>query len=100
CRNSIECLRKRGRHVQVGLMLADDRDAIIPMHLVIAKELEILGSHGMPTHAYGAVFEMIRAGKLQPKQLVCKTISLAQAPAEIEAMSHFNTLGATVIDSF
>jgi len=100
CRNSVECLRKRGRHVQVGLMLADEREAAVPMNLVIARELEILGSHGMPAHAYGAVFQMIRAGSLQPKQLVGKTIALEDAPAEIQAMSRFNTLGATVIDRF
>lgn len=100
CRNSIQCLRKRGRHVQVGLMLADDRDALVPMNIVIAKELEILGSHGMPAHAYEAVFEMIRAGRLQPKQLVRKTVALEQAPAELAAMSQFNSVGTTVIDRF
>jgi alcohol dehydrogenase len=82
CRNSVECLRKRGRHVQVGLMLGQEKDALLPMNLVIAKELEILGSHGMPAHDYGAVFEMIRSGSVQPKLLVRKTISLDQAPAE------------------
>jgi alcohol dehydrogenase len=100
CRNSVECLRKRGRHVQVGLMVAEDRDALIPMNLVIARELEIFGSHGMPAHAYGAVFNMIRAGALQPMQLVRKTVALEQAAAEIEAMTRFNSLGATVINSF
>jgi alcohol dehydrogenase len=81
-------------------MLAEDRNALLPMNLVIAKELEVLGSHGMPAHDYGTVFEMILAGKLDPKRLVHKTIALDQAPAELEAMSHFNTLGATVIDRF
>jgi alcohol dehydrogenase len=100
CRNSIECLRKRGRHVQVGLMAGEDRDAALPMSAVIARELEILGSHGMPAHAYGAVFEMIRAGKLQPKKLVNKTIPLEQAPAELEAMTQFNSLGTTIIEKF
>jgi alcohol dehydrogenase len=100
CKNSVECLRKRGRHVQVGLMLAAEREAVVPMNLVIARELEILGSHGMAAHQYGAVFEMIRAGTLQPRLLVKKTVALDQAPAELEAMGRFNTLGATVIDRF
>ena len=100
CRNSVECLRKRGRHVQVGLMLADDRDASLPMNLVIARELEILGSHGMPAHAYIEVFDLIRAGSLQPKLLVGRTVALDEAPAELAAMSQFNSLGATVIDRF
>lgn len=100
CRNSIESLRKRGRHVQVGLMLAEDRDAALPMNLVIARELEILGSHGMPAHAYGAVFELMRAGKLHPELLVHKTIPLEEAPAELEAMGGFAGVGATVIARF
>ncbi len=100
CRNSIECLRKRGRHVQVGLMLAEDKDAALPMNLVISRELEILGSHGMPAHAYGAVLELMQAGKLHPEQLVHKTISLEEAPGELEAMGRFTSIGATVIDRF
>jgi len=100
CHNSVACLGKRGRHVQVGLMLGDDRNAPVPMNLVIAKELEILGSHGMPAHDYGDVFDLILNGSLDLKRLVHKTIGLAEAPNEFEAMGKFNTLGATVIDRF
>lgn len=100
CYSSVRCLRKRGRHVQVGLMLADDRDAPLPMNLVIARELEILGSHGMPAHAYPPMLEMIRSGKLQPGRLVRRTISLDQAPAELAAMGDFRGVGVTVIDRF
>lgn len=100
CRNSILSLRKRGRHVQVGLMLAEDRDARVPMDQVIAKELELLGSHGMPAHQYGALLDMIVAGKLHPAQLIGKTITLEEAPAELEALGHFRGIGVTVIDRF
>lgn len=100
CRNSITCLRKRGRHVQVGLMLAEQSDPPLPMHLVIAKELEIVGSHGMAAHAYGPMLEMIQAGALEPKRLVRQTVTLDQAPAELEAMSQFSRTGITVIDRF
>jgi alcohol dehydrogenase len=81
-------------------MVAEDRNAAVPMSAVIARELEILGSHGMPAHDYAAVFEMIRAGKLRPKQLVRKTVALEQAPTELEAMTDFHSLGTTVIDRF
>ena len=50
CYNSVACLRKRGPHVQVGLLAPDERDARIPTGLVVANELEILGSHGMQAH--------------------------------------------------
>jgi alcohol dehydrogenase len=100
CRNSILGLRKRGRHVQVGLMVAEDREAPVPMAQVIAKELEILGSHGMAAHAYGPMFEMIRTGKLQPKRLVRKTVTLEEAAAELLALGEFRGVGVTVINRF
>ena len=100
CRNSILCLRKRGRHVQLGLMLADDREVAVPMAVVIAKELEIHGSHGMAAHAYGPMLEMISAGRLQPGRLVTKRISLTEAPAALVSLGAFSDTGITVIDRF
>ncbi|MFQ5420226.1 MAG: zinc-dependent alcohol dehydrogenase family protein, partial [Anaerolineae bacterium] len=41
CFNSIANLRKRGRHIQVGLMAGDDRQTAVPLDQVIAHELEI-----------------------------------------------------------
>lgn len=45
CTNSVRSLRKRGRHVQLGWMLADDSTPPISMDLVMGWELEIVGSH-------------------------------------------------------
>lgn len=72
CFNSINNLRRRGRHVQVGLMLADHSTPAIPMSKVIAYELEICGSHGMQAHRYGAMMEMITSGKLAPENWSAK----------------------------
>ncbi len=100
CRNSILALRKRGRHVQVGLMVADYKDAPVPMNLVIAKELEIVGSHGMPAHAYEPMLRMILAQQIQPKLLINKTVTLEEALAELPAMGEYHGIGVTVIDRF
>lgn len=100
CFNSIACLRRRGRQVQAGLMLAGVRHPAIPMDRVIADELEIRGSHGMQAHRYGAMLELIRAGRLQPQRLVGRTISLEQAVVELPAMATFPGVGVTVIDRF
>lgn len=100
CRNSILSLRKRGRHVQVGLMVAEHNNPPLPMGVVIAKELEILGSHGMQAHAYGPLLEMVRAGALQPQRLVQQRISLEAAPEALAAMTDFRGVGITVIDRF
>ncbi|UCF29325.1 MAG: zinc-dependent alcohol dehydrogenase family protein [Chloroflexota bacterium] len=100
CFNSIANLRKRGKHVQVGLMVGDQKHPAIPMNQVIAKELEILGSHGMQAHRYPQMMEMIRTGKLVPEKLVGKTISLEQSLDELINMDKFENTGVTVINEF
>jgi alcohol dehydrogenase len=100
CFNSIACLRKRGKHVQIGLMVEDRGQPKIPMSKVIAKELEIHGSHGMQAYRYPALFEMIRSGRLHPEKLVSRTINLEQAAQELTRMESFSGVGVTVINSF
>lgn len=100
CLNSIGGLRKRGKHVQVGLMVGEDRSPILPMDRVIADELELVGSHGIQAHRYPELFAMMQVGRLQPQRLVGKTISLEEAVVELPAMSTYMSTGVTVIDRF
>ncbi|MCW8098678.1 zinc-dependent alcohol dehydrogenase family protein [Streptomyces tauricus] len=83
CAASVAGLRRRGRHVQVGLLPDDPK---VPMSRVIALELELLGSHGMAAHAYPRMLESVRAGLLRPDLLVTSTIPLEAAPAALAAM--------------
>ena len=98
CINSIACLKKRGRHIQVGLMAGNDSKAVLPMSQVISKELEIYGSHGMQAYAYDEMLRMIENGLLQPEKLLGKTISLVQSIDELIGMDNFQASGITVID--
>jgi len=100
CYNSIANLRKRGKHVQVGIMEAKDSDAMVPMRGIIANELEILGSHGMQAYKYASLLKMIQEGKLQPEKLTGKAISLKESPQELMNMNEFQQTGITVIDRF
>ena len=100
CVNSIHSLRKRGKHIQVGLMLGDDSTPPVPMGRVISHELEILGSHGMQAHRYGAMFEMIAAGRLKPADLVGRKITLAQSIDALMGMDRFEGAGVTVVTEF
>jgi alcohol dehydrogenase len=96
--NSILSLRKRGRHVQIGLLAGDDYRPPLPMELVIGRELEIVGSHGLQAHRYEDMLEMIAAGKLEPQRLIGKTVTLEEAPQELQGMTDFGAVGITVID--
>jgi alcohol dehydrogenase len=98
--NSILGLRKRGRHVQVGLLAGDDHRPRLPMEHVIGKELEIVGSHGLQAHRYEDMLGMISTGRLEPQRLIGKTVSLEEAPTELPGMSDFGAVGITVIDRF
>ena len=100
CFNSISNLRKRGKHIQVGLMLAENSTPKIPMGKVIALELEIFGSHGMQAHRYDAMLAMIQSGKLSPEKLIGKTISLEQSIDALMNMDKFEATGVTVVTKF
>ena len=100
CFNSIDSLRKRGRHVQVGLLTGDEQAPRIPMHKVIANELEIRGSHGMQAYRYDEMLAMIAAGSLSPEKLIGRTIDLEGSIAALTSMSDFDTTGVTIITGF
>jgi alcohol dehydrogenase len=100
CFNSISCLRKRGKHIQVGLMTGNHKHPQVPMDRVLADELEIIGSHGMQAFRYGEMLEMIATGKLQPERLIDRTISLEDVVTALPAMNDFGQVGVMVVDRF
>ncbi|HZR53905.1 MAG TPA: alcohol dehydrogenase catalytic domain-containing protein [Streptosporangiaceae bacterium] len=92
---SVRCLRRRGRHVQVGLLA----EASLPMDLVIARELEIHGAHGMPAGDYPPMMALVANGSLRPDLLVGSVIGLSGAGRALVAMDGpATTAGMTVID--
>ncbi|MFN7025168.1 MAG: zinc-dependent alcohol dehydrogenase family protein [Pseudorhizobium sp.] len=100
CFNSIKNLRRRGRHVQVGLMLGAHSAPQIPMAQVIGHELEIYGSHGMQAWRYDAMLSMITSGRMEPAKLISSRISLEEAVPALMAMDRATTPGISVITSF
>jgi alcohol dehydrogenase len=100
CRASVECLRPRGRQVQVGLMVGDDAYAAVPMARVIAHELEIHGSHGMGAADYPAMLAEIADGRLDPGALVSGLITLddlAGADGALATMGERPPTGTLVV---
>jgi alcohol dehydrogenase len=100
CAASIGCLRRRGRHVQVGLLPPGTGTGTtgLPMDRVIAYELAVLGSHGMPAHAYGPMMDLVAAGSLRPERLITATIGLGETPAALSAMGTTPPAGVTMIE--
>ncbi|MFI5766107.1 zinc-dependent alcohol dehydrogenase family protein [Streptomyces sp. NPDC051563] len=94
---SVSGLRRRGRHVQVGLLPAAQGATALPMERIIGWELEVLGSHGMAAHAYPPMMELVRSGALRPDLLVTSTIPLDGAPDALAAMGAARGPGITII---
>lgn len=95
CRASVECLRPRGRQVQVGLLVGTDATAV-PMDRVIAYELELYGSHGMGAADYPAMLDEIAAGRLDPGALVSGRITLDDLVTALPAMGDHPPVGTLV----
>jgi alcohol dehydrogenase len=90
-------LRKNGRHVQIGLLAGHDAEPRLPLHLLIGRELELIGSHGMAAHAYPRMLDMVASGKLNPGQLITRHISLEEAPLALATMVSAPHAGVTII---
>jgi D-arabinose 1-dehydrogenase-like Zn-dependent alcohol dehydrogenase len=97
-RAALESLRKNGRHVQVGLLAGDDAEPRLPLHLLIARELEIVGSHGMAAHAYPRMLRMVEDGLLDPARLITRRITLDEAPEALATMVSVPRAGVTIIN--
>jgi alcohol dehydrogenase len=93
---SIASLRRRGRHVQIGLL--QQNETSIPMGTIIGRELEVLGSHGMQAHRYPEMIAMIADGRLDPGRLVTRTIPLSEVTEALPEMGSMSRSGVTVID--
>ena len=96
---SVRSLRRRGRHLQVGLLL-DPAGTPLPMDLVVAHELELYGSHGLAAADYPAMLELVASGAVRLADLVGAVISLDEAPAALMAMDRLTGAagGLTVVD--
>lgn len=94
---ALRSLRGRGRHVQAGLLLGPDAEPGLPMGEVIARELEIYGSHGMAAHEYPELMGRIASGQLRPELLIDRTITLEEAPAALAGLGAPSSSGIAVV---
>ena len=94
---AIRSLRRRGRHVQVGLMLAEHADAPLPWGEVVAHELAVVGSHGMAAADYPELLGLVASGRLDPRPLVGRVVDLAQAGEELTALDRLVAADAGIV---
>lgn len=97
-RDAVLSLRRRGRHVQIGLLPTDDGATPMPMARVIAWELDLLGSHGMAAVDYPAMLDLIARGTLRPQDLIERIVGLGEAAGMLARMDTAAPAGMTMID--
>ncbi len=98
CADAVLSLRRRGRHVQVGLLPSPTGLSPVPMARAIAWELDVLGSHGMAAVDYPAMLSLIERGDLRPQDLVEAVVSLDDAAALLPVLDRSSPAGMTLID--
>lgn len=98
CADAILSLRRRGRHVQVGLLPPVEGHPRVPMDRVIGWELDVLGSHGMAAVDYPDMLALVEGGRLRPDLLVRRTVGLAEAATLLPSFDSATAAGITLID--
>jgi D-arabinose 1-dehydrogenase-like Zn-dependent alcohol dehydrogenase len=98
---SIQSLRKRGRHVQVGLTSQEERGHVaIPIDILITGEWEVVGSKGNPHPNYAELLALVARQRLDPARLVTRQIALEDVTDTLERMTRFEMVGFEVITRF
>ncbi|NRG41286.1 alcohol dehydrogenase catalytic domain-containing protein [Rathayibacter sp. VKM Ac-2835] len=98
CADALLSLRRRGRHVQIGLLPPVEGHPRVPMARVIAWELDVLGSHGMAARDYPGMLRLIEQGVLAPQRLIERTIGLEEAAVLLPVFDRASPAGMTIID--
>ncbi len=95
--NAVLSLRRMGRHVQLGLLLTESGQSLMPMSRVIGWEIDILGSHGMPAVDYPKMLALVASGELKPQDLISREVSLSAGAEELGKMENSKRSGITII---
>jgi D-arabinose 1-dehydrogenase-like Zn-dependent alcohol dehydrogenase len=99
--NGIASLGYGGRFVQAGLTTKEIAGNVsIPMDLVVALELEVVGSFGNPRSDYDDLMSLVAKGELKPGTLVTRRENISEINSIFTALDNFDTVGVAIIDSF
>jgi alcohol dehydrogenase len=98
CTDAVLSLRRRGRHVQIGLLPSPTGLTAVPMARAIAWELDLLGSHGMAAADYPGMLALIERGLLRPEELIERVVGLEEGARLLPTVDSATPAGMTMID--
>jgi alcohol dehydrogenase len=94
--DAVLSLRRRGRHVQIGLLTAGQLP-VLPLDRVLAWELDVLGSHGMAAADYPGMLELVARGRLRPQDLLGSVVSLEAGADLLPHLDQASSAGIAVV---
>jgi D-arabinose 1-dehydrogenase-like Zn-dependent alcohol dehydrogenase len=101
CVASLLSLRKRGRHVQIGITSQKEAGYIsVPIDIIVYKELQLIGSLGMATHRFDSMLPMVANGQLTPGKMVNREVSLSEVTSVFESMTKSENTGTFIVTQF
>ncbi len=98
--DGIMSLRRRGKHVQVGLFAPEQLPVAVPMGRLIAWEIEILGSHGLAAHRYPEMLGLIQSAQVPVHKLLEERLSLHDVALALPQMDQYPGVGIRVMNRF
>lgn len=96
-RQALGSLRRRGRHVQLGLLLAKDANPSVPLQAVTRYEQRVVGGHGMAAWRYQEMFAFVERARLPLERLIGRRRPLAEAGDALAALGSFAPVGVTLL---
>ncbi|MBM4765012.1 alcohol dehydrogenase catalytic domain-containing protein [Bacillus sp. B15-48] len=101
CVNAINSLRKKGRHLQIGVTTKQEAGFIsLPIDHMVVNEIKFETTLGMPAHRFNHMLPLVANGRLNPGKMVTREISLSEVNRIFEDMSNFATTGTFVVTEF
>ena len=97
---SLHCLRRRGRHVQVGMPVGHTARIEVDMSAVYQGNLAMFGTRGMPSWRYPSLFALIAGGAVDLSPLVAREVALSDVSAELAAFDGPTPPGVAVVTDF
>ncbi|KCZ86005.1 Zn-dependent alcohol dehydrogenase [Hyphomonas adhaerens MHS-3] len=103
CVASTRSVRKRGRHLQLGVPSVAERGSVLlPVEEMLSREVAFISGFGMPAHRFEALLPMIASGRLTPARMIKREISLSNVQDVLCSMEHFSNenSGSVVVTNF
>ncbi|MEM9970588.1 MAG: alcohol dehydrogenase catalytic domain-containing protein [Pseudomonadota bacterium] len=97
---SIACLRKLGRHVQVGMPTGKFARQEIDMLRVYSRNLALYGTRGIPAWRYPSLLALIDSGAVDLSPMIAREVALSSVSEELARFDGPMEPGVAVITDF